>query len=47
MVKSIHDTWSSGLLDITEYGPKNDRCYRYILVAIDNFSKFDWTIPLT
>ena len=46
MIKSIDDTWSSDLLDMNDYGPKNNRCYRYILVVIDNFSKFGWTIPL-
>ena len=29
-----------------DYGPKNNRGYRYILVIIDNYSKFGWTIPL-
>ena len=44
--KSIDDTWSSDLLDMNDYGPKNNKGYRYILVVIDNFSKFGWTIPL-
>ena len=46
MIKSIDDTWSSDLLDMTEYSPKNQKGDRYILVNIDNFSKFVWTIPL-
>ena len=46
MIKSIDDTWSSDLLDRNDYGPKNNRGYRYILVIVDNFSKFGWTIPL-
>ena len=46
MVKSIDDTWSSDLLDMNDYGRKNNRGYRYILVVVDNFSKFGWTIPL-
>ena len=29
-----------------DYGPKNKRGYRYVLVIMDNFSKFGWTIPL-
>ena len=29
-----------------DYGPENNRGYRYILVIIDNFSKFGWAIPL-
>ena len=46
MIKSIDDTWSSDLLDMNDYGIKNNKGYRYILVVIDNFSKFGWTIPL-
>ena len=46
MIKSVDDTWSSDLLDMNDYGPKNNKGYRYILVVIDNFSKFGWTIPL-
>ena len=46
MIKSIDDTWSSDLLDMNDYGPKNNRSYRYILVVIDVFSKFGWTIHL-
>ena len=46
MNKSNDDTWSSDLLDMNDYGIKNNKGYRYILVVIDNFSKFGWTIPL-
>ena len=46
IIKSIDDTWSSDLLDMNDYGIKNNKNYRYILVVIDNFSKFGWTIPL-
>ena len=42
MIKSVDDTWSSDLLDMNDYGPKNNKGYRYILVVIDNFSKFVW-----
>ena len=45
-VYHIDDTWSLDILDIKDYGPKNNRGYRYVLVTIDNFSKFGWTIPL-
>ena len=31
---------------MNDYGPKNNRGYRYVLLLIDNFSKFGWTIPL-
>ena len=40
MIKSIDDTWSSDLLDMNDYRPKNNKGYRYIFVVIDNFSKF-------
>ena len=40
------DIWSSDILDLKEYGPKNNRRYRYVLVIIDTFSKFAWTVPL-
>ena len=46
IIKSIDDTWSSDLLDMNDYGIKNNKSYRYILVVIDNFSKLGWTIPL-
>ena len=42
----IDDIWSLDILDLKDYGPKNNRGYRYALVTIDNFSKFGWTIPL-
>ena len=42
----IDDIWSLDILDLKNYGPENNRGYRYVLVTIDNFSKFVWTIPL-
>ena len=42
----IDDIWSLDILDLKDYGPENNRGYRYVLVTIDNFSKFSWTIPL-
>ena len=42
----IDDIWSLDILDLKDYGPKNNKGYRYVLVIIDNFSKFDWTVPL-
>ena len=45
-IKSFDDSWSSDLLDMKDYGIKNNKGYRYILVVFDNFSKFGWTIPL-
>ena len=31
---------------MNDYGPRNKKSYSYILVLIDNFKKFGWTIPL-
>ena len=45
-VYHIDDIWSLDILDLKDYGPKNNRTYRYVLIIIDNFSKFGWTIPL-
>ena len=42
----IDDIWSLDILDLKDYGPENNRGYRYVLVVIDNFSKFGWTKPL-
>ena len=38
--------WSLDILDLKDYGPENNRGFRYVLVIIDNFSKFGWTIPI-
>ena len=32
--------WSSDILDLKDYGPEYNRNYRYVLVVINNFSKF-------
>ena len=45
-VYHIDDIWSLDLLDLKDYGPENNRNCRYVLVIIDNFSKFGWTVPL-
>ena len=45
-VYHVDDIWSLDILDLKDYGPENNRGYRYVLVIIDNFSKFGWTIPL-
>ena len=42
----IDHIWSLYILDLKDYGPENNRNYRYMLVIIDNFSKFGWTVPL-
>ena len=45
-VCQIDGTWSSDILNLENYGPEKPRSYRYIIVVIDNFSKFGWTLPL-
>ena len=45
-VYHIDDIWSLGILDLKDYGPENNKSYRYVLVIIDNFSKFGWTVPI-
>ena len=42
----IDDIWSLDILDLKDYCSENNKNYRYVLVIIDNFSKFGWTIPL-
>ena len=42
----IDDICSLHILDLKDYGPKNNRGYRNFLIIIDNFSKFGWTVPL-
>ena len=45
-VYHIDDIWSLDILDLKDYGPENNRNHRYVLVVIDDFSKFGRTIPL-
>ena len=45
-VYHIDDIWSLDILDLKDYGPENNKRYRYVLVVIDNFSKYGWTVPL-
>ena len=45
-VYHIDDIWSLDILDIKDYCPENKRGHRYVLVIIDNFSKYGFTIPL-
>ena len=45
-VYHIDDIWPLDILDLKDYGLKNNRGYRYVLVVIDNFSKFGWTVSI-
>ena len=42
----IDESWSLDILDLEDYGPENNRGYRYVLGTIDNFSKYGWTVPI-
>ena len=45
-VYHIDGTCFLDILDLKNYGPENNKNYRYVLVIIDNFPKSGWTIPL-
>ena len=45
-VYHIDDIWSLDNSNLKNYGPENNRGYGYVLVVIDNFSKFGWTVLL-
>ena len=34
------------MLDLMDDGPENKRGYRFVVVEIDSFSKFSWTVSL-
>ena len=38
--------WSLDILELKDYSPENNRGYRYVLVVIDDFSKFGRTVLL-
>ena len=42
IIKDLDETWSSDLVVM----PKKDGEYKYILLVIDNFSKYGWAFPL-
>ena len=42
----IDEIWSFDLADTIDYKISNFKGFRYIIVIIDNFSKYFWTIPL-
>ena len=42
----IDEIWSNGWADMIDYKISNNKGFRYILVIIDNFSKFLWAIPI-
>ena len=42
----LDDSWSFDVLGSKDFSPENIRGYRFILLKLDNFSNFDWTVPL-
>ena len=45
-VYPIDHIWSLDILDLKDYNFEINIGYRYVLVIIDIFSKFGWTVPL-
>lgn len=45
ILKDIDDLWQADLMDMQSFSKFNNNC-KYILVVIDGFSKYAWTIPL-
>ena len=45
-VYHIDDIRLLDILELKDYGAENNREYRYVLVIIDIFSKYGWTVPL-
>ena len=45
-VYHIDDIWSLDIPDLKNYVPQNNRGSRFVLVIIDKFSKYGWTVPL-
>ena len=37
-VYHIYDIWSLDKLDLKDYGPENNRNFRYVLVTVDDIS---------
>ena len=42
----IDEIWSIDLADMIDYKISNKKGFRYIIVIIDNYSKYLWAIPL-
>ena len=44
--QSIDHCWSSDFLDMKDYKPAIVSGFRYVLIVIDNYSNFGWTVLL-
>ena len=45
-VYHIDDIWSLDILELKFYSPESSKVWRYVLVVMDNFSKYGWTVTL-
>ena len=45
LVSNIDEQWSADLIDMSEFSKANEDI-KYILLIVDTFSKFMWTVPL-
>ena len=43
---NIAEIWSVDLADFLDYQTSNNKGFRYIIIIIDNFSKYLWAFPL-
>ena len=44
-IRSLNDSWQSDFIDMQNYNYSN-KGFKYILIAINNFSKFAYVEPL-
>ena len=44
-VNQVDDIWTAGLVDMSPF-PRSNKGYKYLLIVIDAFSKYDWIVPL-
>ena len=43
--KQVDDIWTADLVDMSSFSRSN-KVYKYLLTAIDVFSKYGWIVPL-
>ena len=46
VVYHIDEICSLDILDLKDYGPENNRDFRYVIVVFNKFSNFGLTVPL-
>ena len=45
-MSGIDDQWDGDLMDVSSLAKYNNKNYRFILLLIDIFSRYTWTVPL-